>query len=474
MKILQTLDDAPADCIPVNQGAGGLGDALLGLCVVNGLRRESGRPVAYAVRGDHIPVCALFDGCDYLATHTHDQNRPEPPDHFIQMNLGYAKEVEARGGGGRWRRYMRNIGATKSPLVPRLRERYRLIELMREYAGCVVLAPYSTSKTLTWRIESWITLENLLRSNGYRTVVVDRGEAKRTKDFKGEKLLNVAPEKLVGLCLNAAAVIGNDSGIAHLGGILGIPTLVLCGPTTGKDVFGIYPHMTAIQGKLDCDGCWWRGSFQGVRCDHSCASMTTILPVELLNVLDGVTGQDCWQYTLLTHDRLARLRTAVRETAHLAGDLAELGCMRGGSARAMATACPEKTVHVFDTFEGLPADCDGGGPFKRGDFLGTEEEVRAVLSGCKAELHRGLFPDSARGLPERTYACCHFDGDLETSCDAFIRYFWPRLVRGGRLLFDDWKHSEWQGVERAIRRHFAADQIEETALHQAMVVKNEP
>ena len=471
MKILSSLYEAPPDCIPINHGAGGLGDSLLGLCVVNGLRHESGREVAYAVRGSNIDFCALFDGCDYLATHTHDQNRPEPPDHFVQMNLGYDDEVAAQGKVQRWRRYMANVGATQAPIIPKLREPGRLLRLMREYAGCVVLAPYSTAQTLTWRLESWLTLEKLLRRSGYRTVVVDSGPPERTKDFRGDVRRNVPADQLVALCLNAAAVIGNDSGIAHLGGILGIPTLALCGPTTGAEIFGIYPRATSIQGKLDCDGCWWRGPFQGVRCDHSCASMTTILPGELLDRLDDLTGRNCWADTLLTHDRLARLRTAVRETAHLSGDLAELGCMKGGSALAMISACPEKTIHIFDTFAGLPADCDGGGPFKRGDFRATQEEVRATLAGHNAELHPGFFPDSTRGVPERNYACCHFDGDLEASCDAFVRYFWPRLLPGGRLLFDDYKHHEWAGVERSLRKHFTLEQIEESALHQACITK---
>ena len=62
------------------------------------------------------------------------------------------------------------------------------------------------------------------------------------------------------------------------------------------------------------------------------------------NLSMGVGPEDC-----------VRIIEAIEEVKDVSGDLAEVGVAEGGSATVICEAKKEKTVHLFDTFTGLPA-----------------------------------------------------------------------------------------------------------------------
>lgn len=66
-------------------------------------------------------------------------------------------------------------------------------------------------------------------------------------------------------------------------------------------------------------------------------------------------------------------------------------------------------------------------------------------------LHQGRFPKTITSeLNEARFCFVHFDGAFyETTRDA-ISFFFPRLVPGGVLLFDDWEWAACPGVKRAL------------------------
>ena len=56
---------------------------------------------------------------------------------------------------------------------------------------------------------------------------------------------------------------------------------------------------------------------------------------------------------------------AVKRTQKVPGDIAEVGVYKGGSAKIICSAKGDKSLHLFDTFEGLPKvdDIDMVWPF---------------------------------------------------------------------------------------------------------------
>lgn len=151
-------------------------------------------------------------------------------------------------------------------------------------------------------------------------------------------------------------------------------------------------------------------------------------------------------FSLLDGEKRDSLTRLVKQSYHLEGDLAELGVYQGGSALTMLQCCPDKLIHLYDTFQGLPDDIPGFR--KKGDFAWPMEKVQELLRGYRIEFHPGLFPSTA---VDGKYCCVHIDGDLyQTTIDA-IDFFVPRLVEGGILVFDDWLYPECPGVEQAIK-----------------------
>src|SRR5262245_15632334 len=129
-----------------------------------------------------------------------------------------------------------------------------------------------------------------------------------------------------------------------------------------------------------------------------------------------------------------QLISALRATKDVKGDIAEVGTARGGSTRLIAEYSLGKTIHGFDTFEGDPEiGVDDGWSWK-GRYACTLEEVREYLKGLPVMLHKGVFPDSAASMNGCRFSFVHLDVDLYSSTIDCLRFFYPRLNRGGILL----------------------------------------
>ena len=60
------------------------------------------------------------------------------------------------------------------------------------------------------------------------------------------------------------------------------------------------------------------------------------------------------KHTLVSDDRCFMLYQYAQYASSLLGSMAELGVYQGGTAKLIAKASPAKTLHLFDTFSGLP------------------------------------------------------------------------------------------------------------------------
>lgn len=112
-------------------------------------------------------------------------------------------------------------------------------------APVLAVHPGSGSASKNWSIESWVSLmREWVVLGGYRCLIVG-GEA---DEDRPERLLAALPEGRARLARNlpladlgfvlskCRAFFGHDSGITHLAASLGLPTLVLWGPTV-EDVW---------------------------------------------------------------------------------------------------------------------------------------------------------------------------------------------------------------------------------------------
>lgn len=161
--------------------------------------------------------------------------------------------------------------------------------------------------------------------------------------------------------------------------------------------------------------------------------------------------------TLLDPSRLHLLYQFALLSAERPGDAAEVGVYRGGTARLLAGALKGKTLHLFDTFEGMPAVDPGRDVHRSGDFSDTSAEaVRAFLAPAgNAVLHPGFFPQTAAGLESASFCFVHVDVDIYRSVGDCCRFFYPRLSAGGAMLFDDYGTPTCPGARQAVDEFFA-------------------
>ena len=153
--------------------------------------------------------------------------------------------------------------------------------------------------------------------------------------------------------------------------------------------------------------------------------------------------------------RLKTLEALCLRLGGVPGAAAELGVYRGGFARWINALLPERTLYLFDTFEGFdPAESAGeSAGFTEAHRNTSAEQVLAALPHPeRAVIRPGLFPQTAAGLEAERFSLVSLDADLEESTLAGLRFFWPRMSEGGYLLLHDYNNPRLPGVRRALER----------------------
>jgi O-methyltransferase len=187
---------------------------------------------------------------------------------------------------------------------------------------------------------------------------------------------------------------------------------------------------------------------------------------DFLDVCKEIRG-----HTLVTPDRLYNLWAWINDTVNsVKGEVAELGCYKGGSAKLLAKAINNsRRVHVFDTFDGVPAeltdpDVDyvmndhphlninwAGGKYQGGEWSASYNDVVNFLRDCPAIIiHKGMVPDSLRVVADENFCFVYMDMDIYGPTMAALEFFWGRLNSQGVIMIDDYGHL--QGVTDAVNQ----------------------
>ncbi len=170
------------------------------------------------------------------------------------------------------------------------------------------------------------------------------------------------------------------------------------------------------------------------------------------------------------------------EECRTAGAIAELGVYKGDTAWKLNALFPQRTLYLFDTFQGFDTrdiSVEESRSFSKaatGDFSDTSEET--VLSRLpfpeKAVIRKGFFPDTADGLEKEHFALVSLDADLYAPILAGLEFFYPRLSPGGMILLHDYNNSRFRGVHEAVdsyeARHGGLPLVPLCDLHGSAVI----
>ena len=156
-------------------------------------------------------------------------------------------------------------------------------------------------------------------------------------------------------------------------------------------------------------------------------------------------------------------------TANVPGDVVEFGCYKGDTSILLqkllhSTGATDKTLWLYDSFEGLPPktaeDASAAGDsFKAGELFVTKREVVAKFkkAGLRVPRIKKAFFEhlSAADLPEQI-SFAFLDGDLYGSIKTSLTLVTPRLSPGAIIIVHDYNNPELPGSAKAVDEYLRA------------------
>lgn len=166
--------------------------------------------------------------------------------------------------------------------------------------------------------------------------------------------------------------------------------------------------------------------------------------------------------------RVASLKLVSKEINGngITGSVAELGVYTGEFAKKINTLFPDRNLYLFDTFNGFTEEdmkIENERKFstlKAGEFTDTNIEI--VLGKMehseKCIVKNGRFPMTTIGL-EDNFAFVSIDVDLYEPIYEGLKYFYPRLNKGGYIFVHDYNSTRFHGVKAAVNDYKLQNEI---------------
>ena len=185
--------------------------------------------------------------------------------------------------------------------------------------------------------------------------------------------------------------------------------------------------------------------------------------LDLANRIANISTQETAEYVLQKMEKVPWVET--REDVHLfamkhkklEGLVCEFGVYKGDSINFLADFF-NKTIHGFDSFEGLPETWNGY--YQKGYFaIKGLPKVKNNVS-----LHKGLFEESIPEFINNTQnkdqiiEYLHIDSDLYSSAKIIFNLLEKKIVKGTIIVFDEyfnfqnWKKHEYKAFQEFIKR----------------------
>lgn len=145
------------------------------------------------------------------------------------------------------------------------------------------------------------------------------------------------------------------------------------------------------------------------------------------------------------------------------GHVAECGCWQGLSAYQIAYQLKYNNFRnrffIFDSFAGLSEfnDEDLKGNVvkdhnkRRKEFSASLKDVQANL--CEfdfIEFKKGWIPERFDEVSGLDFSFVHIDVDLYQPIKDSLEFFYPRMIKGGVVVFDDYGYLSFPGAKTAV------------------------
>lgn len=180
-----------------------------------------------------------------------------------------------------------------------------------------------------------------------------------------------------------------------------------------------------------------------------------------------------------TFETLMFTNEMAQKYKHSEGCYVECGVAAGAQIIAMRYGAPNKLIHAFDSFEGIPLPSNRDDQMPGIRMLSKQErwempdpgfqllqstgmtavsvedfKKHMIDSGAgleNLEIHKGWFEET---MPKNTVgeiAILRLDGDLYNSTFVCLKHLFPKMAKGGVCIIDDW---ELPGSRQAVYDYF--------------------
>lgn len=159
-------------------------------------------------------------------------------------------------------------------------------------------------------------------------------------------------------------------------------------------------------------------------------------------------------------DRLANIYHMLSQVLvfDVPGSVVEVGCNVGKTSvflqMIIERLAPDYELHLYDSFQGLPARGPYDDYLNQGDCLATKEQVLRTFHKWNQKepfIHEGWFKNTlSQTLPERI-AFAYLDSDFYDSILVSLQQVYPRLSPKAIVMIDDYCDLErnpkaWSGL----------------------------
>ncbi|WP_145152803.1 TylF/MycF/NovP-related O-methyltransferase [Paenibacillus xylanexedens] len=158
--------------------------------------------------------------------------------------------------------------------------------------------------------------------------------------------------------------------------------------------------------------------------------------------------------------RIAFLKSQaeILRAREVVGSCAECGVLSGSFAKVINETFFDRTLYLFDTFEGfdqrdIGMELSHGFSNSLAGTFGGLTSVDVVMSSMpfpeKVVIKKGYFPETTEGI-EDTFVFVNLDFDLYKPTLAGLNFFYPKLAVGGILLIHDYFSIRFKGAKQAV------------------------
>jgi len=181
------------------------------------------------------------------------------------------------------------------------------------------------------------------------------------------------------------------------------------------------------------------------------------------------------------HFRVHQILWATQNSFKLEGDFVECGTGRGMMMSAALHSLENwntsnKNLYLYDTFQPFGIDPETG---KNDERFGVRATYAKSLSDVEANFSEwkrinfvmGFIPDSLQSVAVEKVAFLHIDLNNAAAEVGALRYFWPKVVRGGIIVLDDYAQVLDQNQAMAALSNELGFSILTTGTGQGIIVK---